>query len=127
MPSLKCNRTSVSTLSIPWNLTVGGEEGLGVGVCVLRQFVMAHVCDLRQYVTSYCNMFKHIIKTFVVCLDAIYAEQQCLHGFLRSCAGIFSGSSHTSDLEIGSPVAILLGAWCYRVSAATGWPGVSIL
>ena len=41
--------------------------------------------------------------------------------------GIFSGLSHTSDLKIGTPVATLPGAWCYRVSAGTGWPGVSIL
>ena len=44
-----------------------------------------------------------------------------------ACAGIFSGSSHTSDLKIGTPVAALPGAWCYRVSAGTGWPGISIL
>ena len=43
------------------------------------------------------------------------------------CAGIFSGSSHTSDLKIGTPVATLPGAWRYRVSAGTGRPGVSIL
>ena len=30
---------------------------------------------------------------------------------------------HTSDLEIGTPVATLH----YRVSAGTGWPSVSIL
>ena len=40
---------------------------------------------------------------------------------------IFLGSSHTSDLKIGSPVASLLGAWHYRVSAGTGWAVVSIL
>ena len=40
--------------------------------------------------------------------------------------GDFSGSSHTSDFELGSPVATLPGAWRYRVSAGTGWPGVSI-
>ena len=40
---------------------------------------------------------------------------------------IFSGSSHTNDLKIGTPVVSLLGAWCYRVSAGTGWPSVSIL
>ena len=39
----------------------------------------------------------------------------------------FSGSSHTSDLQIGTPVATLPGAWRYRVSAGTGWPGVSVL
>ena len=41
--------------------------------------------------------------------------------------GDFSGSSYTSDLKIGTPVATLPGAWRYRVSAGTGWPGVSIL
>ena len=44
-----------------------------------------------------------------------------------ACAGIFSGSSHTSDLKIGTPVTTLPGAWHYRVSAGTGRPGVSIL
>ena len=44
-----------------------------------------------------------------------------------ACAGIFSGSSHTCDLNIGTPVATLPGACRYRVSAGTGWPGVSIL
>ena len=42
-------------------------------------------------------------------------------------AGTFSGSSHTSDLKIGTPVATLPGAWLYRVSTGTGRPGVSIL
>ena len=42
-------------------------------------------------------------------------------------AGIFSGPSHTSDLNIGTPVATLSGAWRYRVSTGTGRPGVSIL
>ena len=45
----------------------------------------------------------------------------------RLCRGDFSGSSNTCDLEIGIPVANLPGAWRYRVSAGTGWPGVSIL
>ena len=40
---------------------------------------------------------------------------------------VLSGSSHTSDLNIGIPVAPLPGAWCYRVSPETGRPGVSIL
>ena len=44
-----------------------------------------------------------------------------------ACAGIFSGSSHTSDLKIGTPVATLPGVWRYRVSAGTGRPSVSIL
>ena len=44
-----------------------------------------------------------------------------------ACAGNFSGSSHTSDSKIGTPVATLPGAWRYRVSTGTGRPGVSIL
>ena len=39
----------------------------------------------------------------------------------------FSGSSHTSDLKMGTPVGTLPGAWCCRVSAGTDWPGVCIL
>ena len=42
-------------------------------------------------------------------------------------AGIFSGSSHTSDFKIGTPVATLPGAWRCRVSTGTGRPGVSLL
>ena len=48
-------------------------------------------------------------------------------GSYTTCAGNFSGLSHTSDLQIGTPVATLPDAWRYRVSAGTGWPGVSIL
>ena len=48
-------------------------------------------------------------------------------GFESRLQWNFSGSSHTSDLKIGTPVATLPGAWHYRVSAGTGWPGVSIL
>ena len=48
-------------------------------------------------------------------------------GLNPACTEIFLGSSHTSDPKIGTPVATLLGAWRYRVSARTGRPGVSIL
>ena len=48
-------------------------------------------------------------------------------GFESHLRRDFSGSSHTSGLKIGTPVATLPGAWRYRVSARTGWPGVSIL
>ena len=48
-------------------------------------------------------------------------------GSNHACAGIFSGSSHTSDFKIGTPVATPPGAWRYRASAGTGRPGVSIL
>ena len=41
--------------------------------------------------------------------------------------GCFSGSSHMGDLNIGTPVAALPGAWRYRVSDGTGRPSVNIL
>ena len=47
-------------------------------------------------------------------------------GFECSLRRDFSGSSHTSDLKIGTPVTTLPGAWRYRVSAGTGRLGVSI-
>ena len=54
-------------------------------------------------------------------------RERQIPGSNPACAGIFLGSSHTSDLKIGTPVATLPGAWRYRVSAGTGQPGVSIL
>ena len=48
-------------------------------------------------------------------------------GFESHLRQDFFGSSHTHDFNIGTPVATLLGAWHYRVSAETGWPSVSIL
>ena len=37
----------------------------------------------------------------------------------RFRCGDFLGLSHTIDQKIGTPVATLPGAWCYRVSART--------
>ena len=54
-------------------------------------------------------------------------RERKIPGSNPACAGIFSGSSHTSDLKIGTPVATLPGAWRYRVSTGTGRPSVSIL
>ena len=54
-------------------------------------------------------------------------RERKIPGSNPASAGIFSGSSHTSDFKIGTPVALLPGTWRYRVSTGTGWPGVSIL
>ena len=54
-------------------------------------------------------------------------RERKIPGSNPACDGIFSGSSHTSDSKIGTPVVTLPGAWRYRVSAGTGRPGVSIL
>ena len=54
-------------------------------------------------------------------------RERKIPGSNPTCAGIFPGSSHTSDLKIGTQFATLPGAWRDKVSALTGWPGVSIL
>ena len=48
-------------------------------------------------------------------------------GFESHLRWDFSGSSHASDLKIGTPVATLPGTWHYRVSPWTSRSGVSIL
>ena len=61
----------------------------------------------------------------VVKASASGAEDPGFESRLRR--DFFGGSSHTSDLKIGTPVATLPGAWRYRVSTGTGRAGVSIL
>ena len=46
---------------------------------------------------------------------------------LASIPVFFFGSSHTSDLKMGAPVAALPSALRYRFNAGTGRSGVSIL
>ena len=62
----------------------------------------------------------------VVKASASRAEDLGFKSRLRR-ARDFVGSSHTSDFNFGTPVATLPGTWHYRVSAGTGWPGVSTL
>ena len=54
-------------------------------------------------------------------------QEQKIPGSNPACTGIFPGLSHISDLKTGTPGATLPGTWCYRVSAGTGWPSVSLL
>ena len=68
--------------------------------------------------------FYHRLVGLVVKASASRAEDP---GFESRLRRNFSGSSHTSDLNVGTPVATLPGAWHYRVSAETDRPGVSIL
>ena len=79
-----------------------------------------------------CTKFNH--RLVLLQLTASLAEwlrrpprERKIRGSNPACVWIFPGSSHTSDLKIGTPVATLPGAWRYRVSTGTGWPGVSIL
>ena len=66
---------------------------------------------------------KHLISQVVICPSV----QAVIRSSNPACDRFFSVSSHTCDLKIGSPVATLQGTWRDRVSAGTGWLGISIL
>ena len=70
------------------------------------------------------SLFCDRLVGLVVKASASRAEDPGFESRLRQN---FPGLSHTRDLKIGTPVATLPGAWHCRVSAGTGWPGVSIL
>ena len=70
------------------------------------------------------HIYQYLLVGLVVKASASGAEDP---GFESRLRRDFYGSSHTSDLKIGTPVATLQGAWRYRVSAGTCRPGVSIL
>ena len=70
---------------------------------------------------SYHFVIIDCLAGLVVKAPASGAEDPGFESHLRRG---FSGSRHTSDLKIGTPMATLPGAWHYRVSAG---PGVSIL
>ena len=78
----------------------------------------------RGIAAIYGLCLTHDLVGLVVKASASGAEDP---GFESRLRRDFSGSSHTSDLRIDPPVATLLVAWRYRVSAGTGRPGVSIL
>ena len=76
------------------------------------------------FVSLTCFGYIYRLAGLVVKASASGAEDLGFESRLRQD---FSGSSDTSDLKIGSPVATLPGAWYYRVNTGTGWPSVSIL
>ena len=85
--------------------------------CHVKASRANHLCTLG-------DTEPHRLAGLVVKASASGAEDPWFESRLRRG---FSGSSHTSDFKIGSPVATLPGTWRYRVSAGTGRPGVSIL
>ena len=82
----------------------------------------------KQKAGEICFEWKSL-STPLLTLQFVHQKdrERKIPGSNPACAGIFSGSTHTSDLNTGTPVANLPGAWCYRVSAGTGRPGVSAL
>ena len=100
----------------------------------MREVQVQHQAESPQEQLRYTSMLLGCEATnkldrlvgLVVKASASRAEDPGFKSRLRR--GIFfSGSSHTSDLKIGTPVATLPGAWRFRVSTGTGRRGVSIL
>ena len=88
---------------------------------------MRSVCPCpgrRSIGYSYLPLFFHRLVGLVVKASISGAEDQGFESCLRRD---ISGSSHTSDLQIDTPVATLPGAWRYRVNPGTGWLGGSVL
>ena len=78
-------------------------------------------CSLPfSFLTSFFYNFPltNRLAGLVVKASASGAEEP---GFKSRLRRIFSGSSHTSDLKIGTPVATVPGVW-HRVSAGTVGP-----
>ena len=91
-------------------------------VCA-REHVYVRACMCMVSVCA-SGRPRHRLGGLVVKASASGAEDP---GFKSRLRRDFSGSSHTSDLKIGTPATTLPGAWHYRVSAGTGRLGVSIL
>ena len=105
-------------LPVHWNLaaeTVGKDSG---------HFLLAQSASACKQNNSH---LWHQTNRLVGLVVRRPPPERKIPGSNPACAGIFLGSSHTSDLKIGTPVATLPGAWRYRVSAGIGQPGVSIL
>ena len=94
-------------------------------IWLLSQSMFIECLSLHQY-SSICNG-QWLHNRLVGLVVRRPPRERKIPGSNPACAGIFSGSSHTSDLKIGTPVATLPGAWRYRVSTGTGRPSVSIL
>ena len=82
----------------------------------------------RGFVHAGCVvMYSPVLHRLIGLVVRHLSQEQKIPGSNPACAGIFSGSSHTSDLKIGTLVVTLPDAWRYRVKTGTGRPGVSIL
>ena len=87
---------------------------------------------LRSNSISASSCFSNLMNSFFYTASlALWLRrplrERKIRGSNPACDGIFPGSSHTSDFKSGTPVTTLPGAWHYKASAGTGWPGVSIL
>ena len=70
---------------------------------------------------------KHIIWLVGLVLEASASRAAHPEFDSRFLRGDLSRSSRTSDLQTGTPVATLPGAWRYMIGVGTGWPSVSTM
>ena len=119
-------------LPLPWwsnfsRVTFHVSSILACQFLSVSQFMetSATKCLLLMLILQGCTS---LLLFFYVYMNQKRREEfQSWPGIFRVRIPLAPGSSHTSDLKTGTPVAILPGGWHYKVSARTGWPGVSIL
>ena len=83
--------------------------------------------SLKNKVLFFSVISAHCLNGLDRLVGPVVKASASRSGFESRLRRDFSGSSHTSDVKTGTPVATLPGAWRHRVSAGTGWPSVSIL
>ena len=96
-------------------------------VIIINTITIIIVYNLAYSAVTHEIFFSMLSDRLVGLVVRRLPRERKVPGSNPAYARIFSGSSHTCDLNIGIPVATLPGAWRYRVSAGTGRPGVSIL
>ena len=88
---------------------------------------MTEITYLLMNARRVCNLISMPVGRLAGLVVKASASRTADPGFDSRLRRDFSGSNHTSDFKIGAPVAILPGAWRYKVSTGTGWQGASIL
>ena len=118
-------------LLVGWGLRQGWSASAVARWCKTAGKGGGHGCCLHRLwhgMVFFCFFLAASLRpSHSLCLCLSPPPERKVPGSNPACSGIFSGSSHTSDFNIGTPVATLPGARRYRDSAGTGRPGVRIL
>ena len=89
-----------------------------------REYQPIHIRIVQFHHSRPIPQHKYRLVGLVVKASTLRAQDSRFESRLRRD---FSGVESYQWLKLGTPVATLPGAWCYTVSAGTGWLGVSIL
>ena len=124
---------------VKWNLP---GEGLMFDDFTIPVFSITEQSDVDSIITQVTSVFytydwdvfttaESFLNWFLFCCEVILhgarLESRRSRVRIPLAPGFFRVESYQWLIKIGTPVATLPGAWCYRVSARTGRPGVSIL